>query len=367
MIVLFDPHLVGHHLHRLRFMYNAISSKYGDHVVKVANKIGDENAYGFAWRQDRMGRVPIIWFVRFLLTSLNLLKDRSPAVLFNLAFDNTWIYFLLLGPLLAPVFRTRGIHLMCLQFRTRYLDDCQSPTDVAKLLTVGFLHCSLGDRFTLVTTQQPRKKYRPWVSYLPDIMDLPTSLPTKTEARRSLGIASDCSIVLFFGDFFDRRKGFSRFGQHFDSLPADLRLMVMVRGSGSLPDCIHGSESRVIAVPGPVTDATRMLMYRASDCAIMPYEESFAGSSGAVMDCIIYETPLIATPFPYARDLLADYRVGELLTSDSSNSWNSALSSILSHDWTPELQRCKRDAVSDFWAWVAGIRPLAPAGIEART
>jgi len=348
-VVVFDPYIIGHHVHKLRFTLKELRRIPNLTVLPVANKSKVPDCIGYYWEQTKIQSPPILLFFRYLLLVLNILRSsKGKRVLLNNAFDNTWKHFGLLGILLVPLFRASKINLRCLQFRTNYLKHIASLTDLLQLLAFKILQVGLGRSFTLLVTIESHTNANEGIEYLPDLLDIPDELPSRREARSHLGLPPEARIILFFGDIEEPRRGFELMVRNFDAIPGDWKLLVMRPSGLKYEQFMVRYSSRIYTVIPEVSHSDKVMMFRAADAVVLLYPENFAGSSGVMTDAIMYEVPVITTRFSYAKEILSKYEVGVFVDGSSPESFGRAFVGFDGSNYSQDISRCKKDMIKDF-------------------
>jgi len=348
-VIVFDPYIIGHHVHKLSFTLNELKKITGLTVLPVANKRKTPDCMGYCWNQTKSQSPPILLFFRYIILMVNILRSaRGRRVLLNNAYDNTWKHFGLLAIVLVPLVRALKIHLLCLQFRTNYLREIGSLTDLFQRLAYKILHVGLGQSFSLLVTQERHANAAERIEYLPDLHDIPEVMPSREEARERLGLPLDGRMILFFGSVEERRRGFELLVRNFDVVPSDWRLLITSPSVGNYERFIVSNFARIRLINREVNHAEKVNAFRASDLVIILYPESFAGSSGIMTDAIMYERPVMITRFRYAEEILSKYNIGVFIEDSSRESFQKAFSSFVKGNYSQEITRCKKDMIEIF-------------------
>jgi glycosyltransferase involved in cell wall biosynthesis len=348
-VVLFDPYIIGHHVHKLNFTLKELRRIPGLMVIPVANKAKTPNCTGYYWNQRKIESPPTVLFLRYIVLMINLLRSaKGGRVLLNNAYDNTWKHFGLLGIFLVPLLRVLKIRFLCLQFRTNYLREIRSLTDLLQRLSYGILHVGLGQRFILLVTQRRHANAPERIEYLPDILDIPEEMPSKKEAREHLGLPQDQRIMLFFGDIEEPRRGFEFISRHFDSISQIWKMLVITPRLGKYEQFVVNNSERIHIITHELSHVEKVNAFRAADVVLLLYPESFAGSSGVMTDAIMYERPVMVTRFRYAEEILFKYEVGIFIDSHSGQSLLKSCSDFTGEIYTEEIARCKKDMIEVF-------------------
>jgi len=349
-VLVLEPFTLGHTVYKLDFMARQIRSlPGGPEIIPVGNKSATPKYLGLTWQNISVHqRMPMSVFLAYIgLVMRTLKKKPGKKFLLNLAYDGTWYYLGVLALLLAPLFRALGIHLVCLHFRSCYLKRLSGLTDLAKYCVFLLLRILLGKGFTLLTTH-PDNPLRKRVCYLPDLMDIPGPLPTRNEARASLGLAPGQKILLFFGNIHDRRKGFSSVVRLLDHLPEGWTILLQRQQEGEYSQFVREHGDRLHVVEKTVDNRTKSLMFRAADGVLLLYPENFGGSSGVLTDAVFHGTPILTTRFPYAVAMLERYQIGYPINADSHESWRQALRHLETDHCEVGLHRCRDDLLQRF-------------------
>jgi glycosyltransferase involved in cell wall biosynthesis len=348
-VVVFDPYIIGHHVHKLDFTLKELRRIPGLTVIPVANQAKVPNCVGYYWNQTKIQSPPILLFLRYIVLMINLLRSaKGRRVLLNNAYDNTWKHFGLLGIVLVPLLRVLKIKFLCLQFRTKYLKEIRSSTDLFRWLSHGVLHIGLGHSFTLLVTQERHANAGERIEYLPDLLDIPEKMPSREEARECLGLPQDERIILLFGDIEEPRKGFELIVRNFDAIPKDWKMLITHPSAGKYAQFIVKNSARIHIINREVTHIDKVNAFRAANVVILLYPESFAGSSGSMTNAIMYEIPVATTRFSYADEILSKYEIGVFIDRHSEESLRRAFSNFKGEAYAQEIARCKKDMIEVF-------------------
>ena len=355
-VVVFDPYVFGHSVHKLLFTVSEFRRLENVDVIPVGNKSALPSCDGILWRQCNIRHLPLIVFLRYMLILISVLRRaRGRRVLFNNAFDSTWEYFVIFSPVIIPLFRLFRIDLFCLQFRTGYLTGAVSATDWAKRIAFLLLRAGLGSRFSLLATRPGAIGGWNNVRHLPDLMEIPGELVSREVARLHLGIGDHERVLLFFGNINDDRKGFHTVAEAVRILPPEWKIMVMSDGAGKYGDVLQQYRSRFIVQPADVEPGEKQFMFRAADAVVTPYAEEYGGSSGVMMDAVMFGIPVISTRFPYALEIFALYDVGILLPRCSAREIHDACIEIPGRDFQGALTQCREELKNRYRAVLRDI------------
>jgi glycosyltransferase involved in cell wall biosynthesis len=348
-VIVFDPYIIGHHVHKLNFTLKELRRIPELTVIPVANKAKLPDCVGYYWNQRKIESPPILLFLRYVVLMVNVLRlAKGRRVLLNNAYDNTWKHFGLLGIFWVPLLRVLKIKFLCLQFRTNYLREIRSLTDLLQRLSYGILHVGLGRHFILLVTQRSHASATERIEYLPDILDIPQEMPSKKEAREHLGLPQDQRIMLFFGDIEEPRRGFEFISRDFDSISRIWKMLVITPRLGRYEQFVVNNSERIHIITHELSHVEKVNAFRAADVVILLYPESFAGSSGVMTDAIMYERPVMVTRFRYAEDILSKYEVGIFIDSCSAESLQKAFSDFVEEAYIEEIARCRKDMIEVF-------------------
>jgi glycosyltransferase involved in cell wall biosynthesis len=271
------------------------------------------------------------------------------------SFDAAWYYFLLFAPLVLPLLRRHRVQFFALMYRTAFLHEATRPRDRLKLMTHRLLQRSLGRRYRLIVNREAFADPTRGVVMLHGLLDESQALPTRTEARRRLGIDDDRPLVLFFGNVNDPRKRFDRVLAAIDCLPGNWRVLVKLPADGPHRGAILDRPDRFRWLEGDVDQSRRVAMYRATDVVLLPYDQTFDQPSGCLTDAVLYETPIATTRFPFAVEVMARHRIGVFLDEREISGWGEALSGLSADGFRDTLRRCKATWLDEFDRQVASI------------
>lgn len=348
-VIVFDPYIIGHHVYKLNFTLKELRRIPGLTVIPVANKAKVSDCVGYYWDQTKIQSPPIVLFLRYIVLMVNLLRSvKGRRVLLNNAYDNTWKHFGLLGIFLVPLLRVLNIKFLCLQFRTNYLKEIRSLTDLFRRLSYGVLHVGLAQSFTLLVTQERHANAGERIEYLPDLHDIPEEMPSRKEARERLGLPQHQRTMLFFGDVEEPRRGFEFISKSFDSIPGIWKMLIITPKLGRYEQFVVDNSERIHIISHEVSHVEKVNAFRAADVVILSYPESFAGSSGVMIDAIMYERPVMITRFRYAEEVLSKYEVGVFIDCHSAESLRKAFSNFVKETYIQEIARCKKDMIEVF-------------------
>jgi glycosyltransferase involved in cell wall biosynthesis len=348
-VVVFDPYITGHHVYKLNFTVKELRRIPGLTVIPVANRAKAPECMGYYWNQRKIESPSIVLFLRYILLMVNVFRSaKGRRVLLNNAYDNTWKHFGLLGIVLVPLLRVLKIKFLCLQFRTNYLEEIRSLTDLFQRLSYGILHVGLRQHFILLATQRRHANTAGQIEYFPDILDIPEGMPSKKEAREYLGLPQDQKIMLFFGDMEKLRGGFDSIARNFDAVPEGWTLLIATSRVGRYAQFIGMNSARIHIINREISHVDKANAFRSADVVMVLYPESFAGSSGIMTDAIMYEVPVMTTRFRYAEEILSKYEIGVFIDRDSAESLRKVFSNFVEETYTQEIARCKKDMIEVF-------------------
>jgi glycosyltransferase involved in cell wall biosynthesis len=348
-VVVFDPYIIGHHVHKLNFTLRELRRIPRLTVLAVANKTKVPDCMGYSWNQTKTQSPPILLFFRYLILIINLLRStKGRRVFLNNAYDNTWKHFGLLAIFLVPLLRALKISVVCLQFRTNYLKKVGSLTDVLQLFAFKSLHLGLGESFTLLVTKESNASPDKRIEYLPDLLDIPEEMPSRREARERLGLPQNQRILLFFGDIEERRRGFEFISRNLESIPGIWKMLIITPKIGRYGKFVVDHSDRIYIISHEVSHVEKVNAFRAADAVVLLYPETLPGSSGVMTDAIMYERPVMITRFRYAEEVLSKYKVGSFIDRCSAESLQQAFSNFVEEAYIEEIARCKKDMIEVF-------------------
>jgi glycosyltransferase involved in cell wall biosynthesis len=166
---------------------------------------------------------------------------------------------------------------------------------------------------------------------------------SQSEARRSLGIAPDKKVFLFYGGPY-RRKGLHLAVRAFEALPKDSSSFLLCAGEqGKDPELyarirqLEG-QGRALALSRYVTTAEETLCFCASDAVLLPYI-GFLTSSGVMSQACAAGKPVIVSDEGLMAHRVRQYGLGVLFPSENWKALGTAI----------ELVKERVDAEADIW------------------
>ncbi|NTV99388.1 MAG: glycosyltransferase [Chlorobiaceae bacterium] len=179
---------------------------------------------------------------------------------------------------------------------------------------------------------------------------------SRGDARKELGIASDASVLLFFG-YVRRYKGLDIL---LDAMPSilekDPSLRLVVAGQffddpAPYREMIErpGISGNVILHEGYVPGEKTGLYFAAADAVVLPYRS--ATQSGVVQLACGYGVPVITTPVGALPDMVLHGRTGWIARDSSPEGVASAVGEFLSDRRGPEAMKKEIEAFSRGFSW----------------
>jgi len=213
----------------------------------------------------------------------------------------------------------------------------------------------------IVETEETRRQWEPiaghHVVHIPVAIESPsTVLPSKTEARRLLGLPEDRLVCLFFGthrEGKDYRSAISA-AQIARSKPFLVFAGPLI--SENDPERLLGELgfSDAVVWNHNYADGEETPLFAACDAVVLPYAAGYTKGSAVLLQACKYERPVIATETGHLAEFVRLHKTGLLSKAGSVKSLAQCYDSI--QDWFTSEHAERIQSVKNSFNWDSVIR-----------
>jgi glycosyltransferase involved in cell wall biosynthesis len=214
------------------------------------------------------------------------------------------------------------------------------------------------------------------IRYVPDPATRHQQLPSKSQARQSLGIADDARVVLLYGAVSER-KGAASLVQAAAAPACSDRIHLLIAGRFWEMDALQNSDAwrklaaarRLHAINGFVDDQQERLLLAAADCMWVGYID-FYGVSSVMALAGSHAMPVVASAAGLVGHFTRKHELGAIVEPRDQSSIVAALNRLVNepeffqragsngicayqHHSPLELQRLVVETVTRSWAQAA--------------
>lgn len=363
-ILFYDPILTGHHgKYATKIIETAIEN---DHQVKFVTwedvdrlKMIEETGAGTAvLGQESFGRSSI---ERLYQPYLGYKKAHSIAsswnadIIHHLWLDQTEIQLLIsrLSPL-SP-----GTKMFATLFNPRYKRKSDSTLKTtwrrANLMTaIAMTRSGILDSI-FIHSESIRKNMLGYgfdendLALIPDPVEVPEEVPTKSDARNELGLGDKDTILLFFGGLREDKGA----DVLLDTIPecdwSGVTFLVAGTADAATTSRVLEIQSstnnaQVVYHRGFVPEENVKLYFAACDAVLLPYRDVYSGTSGILQRAASFERPVIATTTGVVGTTVQEYDLGVTITPDSGHALMKGVQKFIEKEQYYS-ERVKRNAL----------------------
>jgi len=213
----------------------------------------------------------------------------------------------------------------------------------------------------IVETEETRRQWEPiaghHVVHIPVAIESPSIvLPSKTEARRSLGLPEDRLICLFFGT---HREGKDYQLAIAATQTARSKPFLVFAGpliSRNDPERLleESGFSDAVVWKHNYADGEEASLFAACDAVVLPYAEGYTKGSAVLLQACKYERPVIATDTGHLAEFVRLHDTGLLFKAGSVKSLAQCYDGI--RNWCTSEHVEKIQNVKNRFSWDSLIR-----------